>query len=111
MTTLTATITRWVDAMNAQDREGYIGYFTTDAVLDDPSVGEQFAGTSGILEYFDRYFIGYNTTTRIVSVTSERDLVHVVVDFTGDFPGAQTGGVFDVRFSGELISHVYADLI
>ena len=44
-------------------------------------------------------------------VTPEGDHEHVVVDFTGTFPGGQIGGVFDITFVGEKISYILADLI
>ncbi|MCF7549487.1 nuclear transport factor 2 family protein [Pseudonocardia sp. WMMC193] len=109
-TDLQATISEWVDSINTHDTEQYLAHFTDDAVLDDPSVGGRFEGRAGIAEYYRRYFIEYNTTTRVVSMTPRAEDVHVVVDFTGDFPGGRTGGVFDVKFAGELISFVHADL-
>jgi len=33
------------------------------------------------------------------------------VDFTGDFPGGQTGGTFDIAFAGEKLARVQADLL
>ncbi|WP_369373910.1 hypothetical protein AB1046_07515 [Promicromonospora sp. Populi] len=38
------------------------------------------------------------------------DHIHVVVDFTGNFPGGQTGGIFDVTLAGDKIAFVRADL-
>jgi uncharacterized protein (TIGR02246 family) len=103
-------IARWIAAMNTHDTDTYLSYFTADAVLDDPSVGERFDGHDGIADYFTRYFIGYNTTTRLVRVTARGEELHVDVHFTGDFPGGQTDGVFDVRVTGDRFSFVHADL-
>lgn len=104
-------ISEWVAATNTHDTERYLAHFTEDAILDDPSVGERFEGHEGVADYFTRYFIGYNTITRVLSVTPQVDSVHVVVDFTGDFPGGQTEGVFDLAFTGDRISFARADLI
>lgn len=103
-------IGRWIDAMNSHDIDAYLSHFTADAALDDPSVGERFVGHEGIGDYFTRYFIGYNTTTRLVSITPRGDQLHVEVDFTGDFPGGQTGGLFDLDVAGDKIAYVHADL-
>ena len=65
----------------------------------------------GIEEYYRDYFLGYNTQTRLVGVTPGPEYLHVEVHFTGDFPGGQTGGIFDVTFSGDQISYVRADLV
>jgi hypothetical protein len=105
-----ATIKKWIAITNAHDKEKYLAFFTDDAVLDDPSVGRAFNGKAGIAEYFDEYFIGYNTSTRLVSITPEDGHQHVEVHFIGDFPGGKTDGVFDVTFKGEKISFVRADL-
>jgi len=39
-----------------------------DAKLDDPSVGRIFKGQSGIRKYFEDYFIGYKTQTRLIKL-------------------------------------------
>ena len=109
-TDLDATIAEWIAAMNSHDAARYLAYFTDDAVLDDPSVGERFEGREGIADYYERYFIGYHTTTRLVSIAPQGDLLRIAVDFTGDFPGGQTGGVFDVRFDDGKIAFIHADL-
>ncbi|KXF53618.1 hypothetical protein AXA44_43755 [Rhodococcus sp. SC4] len=103
-------IANWIAAANSHDPRAFLAYFDEDAVLDDPSVGEQFDGHDGIAEYFTRYFIGYNTTTELVSVTPQGGSLHVVVVFSGDFPGGRTGGIFNLTFHGEKISFAHADL-
>lgn len=101
----------WIDAANARDTERYLEYFTADAILDDPSVGRTFEGREGIERYFRDYFIGYNTTTVLTSIATRGDVTHVEVEFSGDFPEGQVGGMFDISFTGERFSHVKADLI
>lgn len=105
-----ANILEWIAATNSHETDKYLAHFTEDAILDDPSVGERFEGHEGIADYYTRYFIGYDTTTRVLSVTPQGDFVHVVVDFTGTFPGGQTEGVFDLTFVGDKILFVRADL-
>lgn len=103
-------IRKWIAISNTHDKAKYLAFFTDDAVLDDPSVGRKFKGKTGIGKYFDAYFIGYNTKTRLVSIEPEDGHLHVEVHFTGDFPGGKTGGIFDLTFKGEKISFVHADL-
>lgn len=105
-----AAIASWIAATNTHDTTKYLSYFTEDAVLNDPSVGQSFEGKHEIAEYFNSYFIGYNTQTRLVSVEPRADYFHVEVNFSGDFPGGQTSGIFDLTFAAELISLVRADL-
>ena len=47
----------------------------------------------------------------VVSITPEDGHLHVVVDFTGTFPGGQIGGIFDMKFSGDKITFIRADLL
>jgi len=105
-----ALVFDWIASMNTHEVEKYLGHFAEDAVLDDPSVGERFEGHDGIADYFARYFVGYNTTTRPISTEARDDHLHVIVDFTGDFPGGQTPGIFDVTIAGDKIVFVHADL-
>ena len=106
----TATIEKWIEVSNAHDTDGYVAFFTPDARIDDPSVGEVFDGQEGLRRYFDTYVVGYNTQTRIESVTPVDDHQHVVVVFTGDFPRSPLGGYFDMTFADTKISHILADL-
>jgi ketosteroid isomerase-like protein len=105
-----ALVRAWIAAANAFDTAGFIGFFTADAVLDDPGV-DRFEGVERIAEYFTDYFIGYRTTTEIVEITETGDRLHVVVDFTGTFPGGQVGGTFDIDAAGDRFALVRADLI
>lgn len=104
-------ITRWIDDANSHERARFLAHFTPDAILDDLSVGEVFEGYEGIGDYFDAYFLGYDTQTRLVRTEQRDGILHVEVHFTGSFPGGQTGGTFDITFDGDRISHVRADLI
>jgi ketosteroid isomerase-like protein len=105
-----ALVSDWIAATDSHDLDAYLACFTEDAVLDDPSVGRQFHGREGLSEYFRSYFIGYNTRTRLLRTEPRGETLHVEVDFTGDFPGGQTGGVFDLVFDGDRISRAVADL-
>lgn len=109
-TTHDAVIADWIAAANSHDVERFLSFFEADAVLDDPSVGEKFEGHEGIGAYFTSYFIGYETQTRLLGVERRGETQHVDVDFTGSFPGGQTGGIFDITFAGDRIAHVRADL-
>ncbi|WP_285103286.1 nuclear transport factor 2 family protein [Promicromonospora sp. MEB111] len=105
------TIAEWIAATNTHDSAAYLAFFTDDAVLDDPSVGEIFEGHAGINEYFQSYFIGYGTQTRLLSTEPRDGYLHVAVEFTGTFPERRVGGIFDVTLTAEnKIAHVRADL-
>lgn len=106
------TIAEWIAATNTHDSAAYLAFFTEDAVLDDPSVGDVFEGRTRINEYFQSYFIGYDTQTRLVSTEPREGYLHVEVEFTGSFPERRIGGIFDVTLTPErLIQHVRADLL
>jgi len=104
-------IEEWIDKSNAFEVEQYLDKYHENAILDDPSVGRSFKEHKGIREYFESYFIGYNTKTRLISITIKGDVTHLEVEFTGDFPGGKTGGTFDITFADEKIAHIKADLI
>lgn len=105
------TIAEWIAATNTHDSAAYLAFFTDDAVLDDPSVGQVFEGHGGIDDYFQSYFIGYDTQTRLLSTAPRDGYLHVEVEFTGTFPEGRIGGVFDIVLTTERkIAHVRADL-
>jgi len=104
-------IARWIDVSNNFDTAGYLSFFTEGASIDDPSIGDVFEGEAGLRNYFETYFIGYKTQTRVLSISPDEFFTHVVVDFTGIFPGGQTGGIFDLTFDGDKIATIRADLV
>ncbi|MBT0769082.1 nuclear transport factor 2 family protein [Kineosporia sp. J2-2] len=103
-------VAEWIQAANTHDPERFLAFFADDAVLDDPSVGRSFEGADGIGEYYRDYFIGYGTRTRLIGMTPQDGHLHVEVHFTGEFPGGQTGGIFDITFTGDQIRFIRADL-
>ncbi|MCG2613454.1 nuclear transport factor 2 family protein [Terrimonas sp. NA20] len=107
-----ALITEWIAAANAFDTKKYLGFYSSDAILEDPSVGRSFNGHKGIREYFESYFIGYNTHTRIIKLDLTGDTTaHLQVAFTGSFPEGHIHGTFDFQFKNDKISYVKAALI
>jgi ketosteroid isomerase-like protein len=104
------TIGSWIAAADRLDAAEFLSYLTDDVVLDDPSVGARFEGKERVGEYFESYFVGYQTATRLISIESRQHDIHVTVEFTGTFPGGRTGGTFDLTFSGNRIDHIVADL-
>lgn len=104
-------IKEWIDCSNTFEVEEYLNKFHNNAVIDDPSVGHSFKTHTGIREYFESYFIGYNTQTRLIHIKVNNNKAYVEVEFTGDFPGGKTGGTFDLTFENGKIVHVKADLI
>jgi len=104
-------ITSWLEASNSYNTEKYIEKYAEGAVLNDPSVGRKFVGRDEIREYYNTYFIGYKTQTRLVKLTTSENQAHLEVDFTGEFPGGQIGGMFDFTFKNGKIATVRADLM
>lgn len=97
-------------ATNAFDVEATLALFVPQAVIDDPSTGERFEGLAGVRDYVERFFVGYRTVTRLISVEARADnLIRARVDFTGDF-GHEIGRL-DIGFdpAGSFI-RIDADL-
>jgi ketosteroid isomerase-like protein len=102
----------WLASSNSYDTNRYLKNFHKDAVLDDPSVGRTFVGHSGIGKYFEDYFIGYKTQTRLVKLDIISDNVaHIEVEFTGEFPERKIRGIFDFTFKDGKIASAKANLI
>ncbi|WP_288244009.1 nuclear transport factor 2 family protein [uncultured Chryseobacterium sp.] len=102
----------WISAANCFDVETYLGFFTGDALLDDPSVCRKFVGLEGIREYFNAYFIGYNTFTELQKLRLyDESHLYLEVLFTGDFPEGKIGGSFDIQMKHQKIYCMKADLI
>ena len=102
----------WIEAGNTFDTTKYLNFYLFDAVLDDPSVGRKFLGHEGIEDYFNSYFIGYNTYTEIITLDiSDEYEVYLEVKFTGDFPEGEIGGTFEIILKDNKISYLKADLI
>jgi len=102
----------WLAVSNAYDIDSYLQKYHKDAVLDDPSVGSKFIGLAGIRKYFEDYFIGYKTQTRLIELTIINDhSAHLEVEFTGTFPQGVIGGTFNFTFKDDKISFVKAELI
>jgi len=105
-------IKNWIAACNAFDIEKYLSFYQPEVILDDPSVGRKFEGHKGIQQYFDSYFIGYNTHTEQLKLKIiDKQKAHLEVQFTGDFPERKIGGTFDFEFKEGKIAFVRADLI
>lgn len=99
-----------VAATNAHDAEAVVALFTEGAVIDDPSTGHRFIGHDGIRDYVARYFVGYHTITRLLTIEriGERQ-ARVRVDFTGDF-GHEIGRLEIAINIDRLITRIDADL-
>lgn len=100
----------WLEASNKFDTKAYLKFYDKGAVLEDSSVGEVYNGHSGIQEYFNDYFIGYNTQTRIIQLSIAGQKAHIDAEFTGNtFKNIK--GVFDITFAGDKIKFVKAYLV
>ena len=109
---ITTFITDWMNTSNAFDTKKYLEFYLDSAVLDDLSVGRKFIGHNGIKDYFESYFIGYNTQTELVELIIQDEYhAYLEVQFTGNFPEGKIGGTFVFTFKNEKIEHIKADLI
>ncbi|BAV07074.1 hypothetical protein SAMN05421788_102295 [Filimonas lacunae] len=109
---ITSFIEGWITAGNQYDTEQYLGYYLPDAILDDPSVGRKFTKHKGIKDYFESYFIGYQTQTEIAHITiHDSTHAHLEVVFTGEFPEGKIRGTFDFTFRENKIAFVKANLL
>jgi hypothetical protein len=105
-------IQSWLNASNAYDIESYIKHYHHNAILDDPSVGKVFKGHSGIRNYFESYFIGYQTQTELSSLKIlNKNQLFLDVRFSGEFPEGTINGVFDITLKNNKIEFIKANLI
>lgn len=89
-----------IKTTNAFDIKAALALFAPDAIIDDVSVGEKFKNTSGVRKYLEKFFVGYNTVTKLISLEIiNTTQAKAQVDFTGDF-GHETGGL-DVMINKE----------
>ncbi|MGO7733142.1 nuclear transport factor 2 family protein [Rhizobium leguminosarum] len=103
-------VTSFIKAVNSFDIDGALALFAPGAVIEDASVGNAFVGTAGVRVYLERYFVGYHTRSKLLSIQQASELsVTVRLDFRGDF-GHETGILkFEVH-PGGLIARIDAEL-
>ena len=84
--------------------------FARNAVIDDVSVGTKYKNETGVRRYFDTYFVGYKTVTKLDSINIvDPDYAEVKVDFRGNF--GHEKGRLNITINKEgLISKIDADL-
>ncbi|KQY23714.1 MULTISPECIES: nuclear transport factor 2 family protein [unclassified Rhizobium] len=100
----------FIATANAFDVEGALSLFAADAVIDDVSVGDAFVGQDGVRQYLERFFVGFSTSSKLLSV-EELDGLHsdVRLDFTGDF--GHEIGILKITVNPDgLIERIDADL-
>ena len=103
-------INQFIQLANAFDVEGTLALFTSDAVIEDVSVGNVFAGIEGIRRYLEQFFVGYNTASKLLSLEQPHNLVALVrIDFTGTF-GHEIGSLRIQANVAGLIERIDADL-
>lgn len=100
----------FISTANAFDVDGALSLFAADAVIDDVSVGDAFVGTDGVRQYLERFFVGYSTKSRLLSVVEvDGSHAHVRLDFTGDF--GHEVGILKIGINPDgLIERIDADL-
>lgn len=100
----------FIRTANAFDVDGAVALFASDATIDDVSVGDAFVGTEGIRLYVERFFVGYNTASKLLSLEQLDDFsASARLDFTGDF-GHEIGTLKITINSEGLIERIDADL-
>lgn len=95
---------------NSSDADAALTLFSPEAVIDDPSTGHRFDGYAGIRDYIERYFKGFHTVTRLLSIQSaDQGRAGLRVDFKGDF--GHEIGLLNICINAEgLICRIDADL-
>ncbi|WP_159953373.1 nuclear transport factor 2 family protein [Rhizobium sp. 18065] len=103
-------VENFIKTTNAFDIDGALSLFTPEAVIDDVSVGDAFEGREGVRRYLERFFVGYNTRSRLLSIEHLDDFNAIVrLDFTGDF--GHEIGVLNIAVGPDgLINRIDADL-
>lgn len=103
-------VNNFIENANAFDVDGMLALFNADAVIDDVSVGGAFVGTDGVRRYLEQYFVGYHTTTKLLTL-EQQDAVTASarVDFTSDF-GNETGWLRIQLGANGLIERIDANL-
>jgi ketosteroid isomerase-like protein len=98
-------IQQFIDAANIFDVKLALTLFAKDAIIDDVSVGQKFKNTAGVRNYLEKFFVGYNTVTRLESLKPiSKTQALAQVDFTGDF-GHETGGLnITINADGLIVS-------
>nr|WP_315219344.1 nuclear transport factor 2 family protein [uncultured Duganella sp.] len=100
----------FIRTANAFDVDGALALFASYAVIEDVSVGEAFVGADGIRLYLERFFVGYNTSSQLLSLERLDDFAAIArVDFTGDF-GHEIGSLKIQADADGLIARIDADL-
>lgn len=100
----------FIRTANAFDVDGAVALFASEAIIDDVSVGDAFVGTEGIRLYVERFFIGYKTASKLLSLEQLDDFsASTRLDFTGDF-GHEIGPLKITINSEGLIERIDADL-
>ncbi len=103
-------IEKFIETTNAGNIDGALSLFAPDAVVDDVSVGDAFVGRDGVRLYLERFFVGYHTFSKLVSIETTDDFhADVRLDFTGDF-GHETGILKIALNADGLIERADADL-
>lgn len=100
----------FIRTANAFDVGGALALFAPDSIIDDVSVGDAFVGIEGIRLYLEQFFVGYRTTSKLLSIEQpDNSNAFVRLDFRGDF-GHEIGALKIKINSDGLIRRIDADL-
>jgi hypothetical protein len=103
-------VENFIKTTNAFDIDSALSLFASETVIDNVSDGDAFEGREGVRRYLERFFVGYNTRSRLLSIENLDDFNAIVrLDFTGDF-GHEIGVLKIAINSAGLIERIDADL-
>lgn len=103
-------IQQFISSANQFDVDSALLLFAKDATINDESVGSIFKNTAGVRKYLENFFVGYNTVTRLESISVINPThAKAQVDFTGNF-GHETGGLNVTINAAGLITEIEAYL-
>lgn len=109
---LPAVVFLYIESSNKHDTEGYINTFSDQAVVIEKSIGKDLSGKEELKDYFQTYFVEYDTDTEIVEYSYFPDgRIDMKVLFRGDFSEKETMGSYVFTLKDDLIAVLEADLL
>jgi hypothetical protein len=66
----------FIRTTNGFDIEAALSLFASSPVIDDVSVGDAFKDRDGVRLYLERFFVGYNTASRLLSLRNWTSSAH-----------------------------------
>ncbi|GAA4680781.1 nuclear transport factor 2 family protein [Gordonia humi] len=89
-----ATVTAFIDTVNAHDERGFLDSFADSGFVDD--WGRVFTGRAEIKAWSDKEFIGANGTMTVTEASVDGDTVTVIADWRSTHANGLSKFVFVV---------------